>query len=69
MNESEVVKTALLNAPELARLAGVSVHTVRAVIAGKRTRLYPSTRAKLAAAFRAHSSTLAALADEIECPT
>jgi DNA-binding LacI/PurR family transcriptional regulator len=66
MTDSEILKTALINAPALARLSGLSVHTVRAIIARKRKRLYPSTRAKMAAALRAHGATLATLADELD---
>jgi hypothetical protein len=69
MTESEILRTALINAPALARLSSLSVHTVRAIIARKRKRLYPSTRAKLAAALRAHSTTLATLADELDRTT
>lgn len=64
--DKELLRIAMLNAPSLARLSGVSVHTIRAILAGKRRRLYPSTRVKLAAALRAHSETLAALAEQFE---
>lgn len=66
MEPKRILHDALLNAPALAKLSGVSVHTVRAILAGKRERLYAATRTKLADAMRRHSDTLAALADELE---
>jgi DNA-binding LacI/PurR family transcriptional regulator len=68
MDEAKLLRQALVNAPQLARLAGVSVHTVRAILARKRTRIYPDTRRKLVAALRQHSATLAALADALADP-
>lgn len=59
------VKLAMLNAPGLAELAGVSVWTVRAYIAGQRD-LLPETRAKIADAMRRHSDNLRSLADRLE---
>lgn len=64
--ETIPLRDAMLNAPTLARLSGLSVYTIRAILEGKRRRLYPSTRRKLAAALRAHSATLMALADQLE---
>lgn len=55
----------MLNAPELARLSGLPVATVRNALNGKR-RPRASTRRKLAAALRAHSATLASLADQLD---
>lgn len=66
--ESEILKAALINAPQLARLSGVSVHTVRAILARKRARLYSTTRSKLAAAMRRHAADLLTLADQLEAP-
>ena len=55
----------MLNAPELARLSGVPLDTVRNALNGKR-RPRPITRRKLAAALRQHSATLADLADQLD---
>lgn len=59
------VKLAMLNAPSLAEMAGVSVWTVRAYIAGQRG-LLPETRAKIADAMRRHADNLRTLADRLE---
>ena len=55
----------MLNAPILARISGVPLATVRNALNGKR-RPRPVTRAKIAAALRAHSATLAVLADHLD---
>ncbi len=65
MIERDAVKAILVNAPELARMSGLSIHTIRSILAGRRGG-HPETRAKLAAALRAHSTTLAALADQLD---
>lgn len=62
---NERLRLAMLNAPSLADLAGVSVYTVREIIAGRRDG-NPETRRKLAAALRRHSDTLRSLADQLE---
>ena len=67
MNERQMLRLAMLNAPSLADLAGVSVYTVREIIAGRRGG-NPETRRKLAAALRQHSDTLATLADALDPP-
>lgn len=67
MTESEILKAALIDAPQLARLSGLSVHTVRAILHRKRTPR-PETRRKLAAALRAHGSDLDTLAARLEAP-
>jgi DNA-binding LacI/PurR family transcriptional regulator len=63
--ERRALRQAMLNARDLANLAGLPIATVRNALHGKR-RPRPSTRAKLAAALRAHSATLATLADTLE---
>lgn len=67
MDVAKAIQTAMLNAPELARLSDLSVETVRAILYGKRNPR-PETRRKLAAALRAHSQTLATLADQLDTP-
>lgn len=69
MDARTILRTVLLNAPALARLSGVSKHTITAILAGKRHRLYPSTRKKLAAALRGHVVTIAAAADLLDPPS
>jgi hypothetical protein len=74
MTDRHAIKTALLNAPQLAKLAGVSVETIRALLKpsyahSARRKLRPETRRKLAAALRQHSATLATLADSLENPS
>ena len=59
------LQAAMLNAPDLARISGVSVWTIRAIINGDRVGS-PDTRRKLAAALRQHSEKIATLADELE---
>lgn len=66
--EASLLRTAMLNAPVLAKLSGVSVHTVRAILNGKRARLYPTTRSKLADALRRHAATLLSVADQLAPP-
>lgn len=63
--ERALLHEAMLNAPTLARMSGVPLDTVRNALNGKR-RPRPATRAKLAAALRAHSATLATLADALD---
>lgn len=67
MTDSEILKAALIDAPQLARLSGLSVHTVRAVLHRKRNPR-PETRRKLADALRAHGSNLDTLADALARP-
>jgi len=61
----DLFRDANLPLPKLAELAGVNVNTLRSMSVG-RTRPRPSTRRKLAAALRAHSATLEALARSLE---
>jgi transcriptional regulator with XRE-family HTH domain len=63
---SEILRSALINIPQLARLAGLQENTVRSLRYGKRERPRAGTRRKLARAFRQHASTLLALADQLE---
>lgn len=65
MTDRELLRLAMLNAPSLARMAGVSVYTVREMIAGRREG-NPETRAALAKALREHSDTLGTIADQLE---
>ena len=67
MTRKSLLQQAMLNAPDLARLSGLPVETVRAIIFEKR-KGRPETRRKLAAALRAHSETLSALADQLDRP-
>lgn len=67
MDTRETLRLAMLNAPALARLSGVKLHTVRALLSGKRgKRPHRSTLRKLAAALRKHSATLASVADTLD---
>lgn len=59
------IDAALLNIPQLARMTGLSPHTIRSVLHRRRA-LRAATRARLAAALRQHSATLATLADSLE---
>lgn len=65
--EAEAVDAALVNIPELAKMSGLSPHTIRSVLLGRR-RLRTPTRRQLAAALRSHSATLASLADQLDGP-
>jgi hypothetical protein len=65
MIEHDAVAAALVNIPELARMTGLSPHTIRSLLL-KRRRLRGPTRRKLAAALRQHSATLSALADQLD---
>lgn len=65
MIERDAMKAALVNIPELAKMSGLSPHTIRSVLLGRR-RLRKPTRAKLAAALRKHTRTLASLADALD---
>lgn len=67
MKRKTPLQQAMLDAPQLARLSGVKLETVRAILYEKRHGL-PATRRKLATALRQHSATLAALADALEPP-
>lgn len=62
----QLLRTALLNAPALARLSGVKLDTLRALLAGKRKDPHPKTRRRLAAALRGHAVTLESIADQLE---
>lgn len=71
MTEREILKQAMLNAPQLSKLSGVPVSTIRAILKpplskSSRRRIYPETRRKLAAALASHSATLATLAATLE---
>lgn len=68
MDTRTILRTVLLNAPALARLSGVSLHTIRAVLAGKRQKLYPSTRKKLADGLRKHAELSNDAADLLDPP-
>lgn len=63
--EQEALAAALVNIPQLARMTGLSPHTIRSVLLGRRGLRGPNRR-KLAAALRQHSATLASLADQLE---
>lgn len=72
MTPKQILRAALINAPELARLSGVSLSAIRAIMrpegnkAAREPR--PATRRKLAAALRKHSRTLDTLADSLDPP-
>jgi hypothetical protein len=65
MIEREALQAVLVNIPELSRMTGLSPHTIRSVLLGRR-RLRAPTRRKLAVALRQHSATLASLADLLD---
>lgn len=68
MEPKDLLRAAMLNAPALARLSGLSIYSVREIMLGRRRRLYPATRRKLGEALRRHATTLAALADHLDPP-
>jgi transcriptional regulator with XRE-family HTH domain len=65
VNVEELLSRARLDYPALARLSGLSEGYIRQLSAGNRN-AGPQSRAKLAAALRAHGATLATLADELD---
>ena len=68
MKRKTLLQKAMLDAPQLAKMAGLNVETVRAIMYGKRRGL-ASTRRKIADALRRHSADLSVLADQLEAPT
>lgn len=63
--ERAALEAALVNIPQLAEKTGLSPHTIRSVLLGRRGLRGPNRR-KLAAALRTHSADLARLADELD---
>lgn len=63
---SEMLSETGWSVRELARRSGVNVNTLLSLSSGRSKKPQKATRAKLAAALRAHSATLATLADQLE---
>lgn len=61
----ELLEQTRIPLPKLAELSGVSAGYLKQLSAGN-YEAGPDTRAKLAAALRAHSETLSALADQLD---
>lgn len=68
MRVNTILKQSRLNLPILAKLAQVDLGYLKQLSAGN-SAAGPDTREKLAKALRAHSETLATLADALERPT
>jgi len=67
MKITEILAGARLTLPILARKAGVKLGYLKQLSAGN-AEAGPDTRRKLADALRAHSATLASLADQVDPP-
>ena len=65
MDYGRIFRDANLPLPKVEKLAGLNINTVRSISSG-RANPRAVTRRKISAALRAHSATLATLADQLE---